>query len=98
MKFNLLQAVKVGLDMGMTTFEVYHYLCRRIAKRIPAEEILQWIEGYEDCIPMNINYGAQGSYEGDRKYYYQHQQLCVISYRLDDEELPATPELAVAEF
>ena len=75
---NLKEAIIYGIKMGMETFSIRHFKYRGRCFEQNLETILEFIQGYEDCIPVTCYYG---SWDSDRPTH------CHISYKLKEESL-----------
>ena len=82
--FTLKQAIEIGIEMGMTEFAIWHYSYKGRPIVQTADTVLDFIKGYENEIPIKINYGSDYCTFG----LYYKPYYCSISYRLVDEELP----------
>lgn len=82
--FTLKQAVEIGIEMGMTEFAIRHHAYEGSPIIQTADTVLEFIEGYENEIPISINYGSDYCTRG----LYYKPYYCSIEYRLADEELP----------
>lgn len=83
----LKQTIEMAIAMGMETFTVRHYSYEGKLFEKTKEEILEFIEGFEDAIPMKCWFGTYYS-QGFADPQFSRPNLCHITYRLADEELP----------
>ena len=80
----LKQAIEMGIEMGMTEFAIEHYSYKGSRIVQTADTVFDFIKGYENEIPIVINYGSDYCTNG----VYYKPYYCFISYRLADEKLP----------
>ena len=67
--------------------KVWHHEYEGKVYEQSADEILEFIKDYEDCIPMNCYFGTYCSYSIPT-WTYSRPELCCITYRLKDEKIP----------
>lgn len=80
----LKQTIEMAIQMGMETFQIHHFNYDGKAFEVSKEKIFDFINGYEDAIPMSCYFGtAYGSFGK-----YSKPTFCLISCRLADEEIP----------
>jgi hypothetical protein len=80
----LKETIEMAIKMGMEKFMISHFSYHGRAFEVSKEEIFDFIEGYENAIPMSCYFGTVYSYQG--KYF--NPTLCQIIYRLKDEDIP----------
>lgn len=83
----LKELITAAIADGMETFYISHcsYTGRRFEQT--KDTVLEFIEGYEDCIPTTIYYGtAFGSHFPE--VHYTRPTHCEIVYKLPGENLP----------
>lgn len=83
----LKNAVIEGIEMGMTTFTVQHCDYAGRCYEQTADEILNFIEGYENETVVSCYYGTFYSHSIPTKTY-SRPNHCHLVYRLKDEKLP----------
>ena len=83
----LKQIIEMAIAMGMETFTVRHCSYEGKLYKKTKEEILEFIEGFEDAIPMKCWFGTYYS-QGFSDSQFSEPQHCHITYRLENEKLP----------
>ena len=84
---NLKEMIEIGIQMGMTKFSVEHYGHKGKVYEQTVETIFDFIKGYENCIPMSCYFGTYYSCSIPKRTY-SRPELCHISFRLENEEIP----------
>ena len=86
-KMTLKNLITMAIADGMETFCVSHYSYTGYRLEQTKDNILDFIKGYEDCVPVTIYYGtAFGSHFPE--IHYNRQTHCEIIYKLPNEILP----------
>ncbi len=86
-KMTLKNLITMAIDDGMETFCVSHYSYTGCRLEQTKDNILEFIKGYEDCVPITIYYGtAFGNHFPE--IHYNRQTHCEIIYKLPNEILP----------
>ena len=83
----LKQAVKIGIQMGMTSFSVNHFGYKGNVSEQTADTIFDFIKGYEDTVVITCYFGTYyfDAYPAVR---YGRPDLCHLVYRLENEKIP----------
>lgn len=79
--------ITMAIADGMETFYVSHYSYKGRRFEQTKDTILEFIEGYEDCIPITVYYGTAYSSHFP-ELHYSRQTHCDIVYKLPGESLP----------
>ena len=79
--------ITMAIADGMETFDISHFSYHGRRLEQTKDTILEFIEGYEDCIPITIYFGtAYSNYYPEVRY--SRQTHCKIVYKLPGENLP----------